>query len=153
MIIKFFFLLRKLLKSNNILIKLLKPFFLIPYKIINLIYGATVPINTVFHGTPILPHGFHGVFFSNKAVIGKNVTIYHQVTVGSIYTEGSKKIGAPIIGDNVFIGVGAKVLGGIKVGDNVKIGANSVVVSDVPDNCVVVGVPGVIIKKDGKYVG
>lgn len=47
---------------------------------------------------------------------------------------------------NVFIGAGACVLGGITVGDNVSIGANSVVLHDIPDNCVVVGIPGKIVK-------
>jgi serine O-acetyltransferase len=119
---------------------------MIPYKLINLVYGATIPVSTKFKGIPNLPHGLHGVFMSNKASVGRNVTIYHQVTIGSILTSGSKNQGAPCIGDNVFIGVGAKVLGGISVGKNVRIGANSVVVDDIPDNSVVVGVPGKIIK-------
>lgn len=49
--------------------------------------------------------------------------------------------GAPIIGNNVMIGVGSVILGPIRIGDNVKIGANSVVITDVPDNSVVCGVP------------
>jgi serine O-acetyltransferase len=121
-------------------------FLLIPYRLINLIYGSTIPTKTKFSGIPILPHGFHGVFISQNAVIGKNVTIFHQVTIGSIQTEGSKYLGSPTIGNDVIIGVGAKILGGIKIGNNVKIGANSVVVENIPDNAVVVGVPGKIIK-------
>jgi serine O-acetyltransferase len=57
-----------------------------------------------------------------------------------------------VIGDNVRIGAGAKVLGGITLGDNVSVGANAVVVKDVPPNCVVVGVPAYIVKRDGKRV-
>jgi len=119
---------------------------IVPYKFINLVYGSTIPLKTRFAGIPILPHGFHGVFISQNAVIGKNVTIFHQVTIGSIQTEDSKHPGSPTIGNNVIIGVGAKILGGITIGNNVKIGANSVVVKDIPDNAVVVGVPGKIIK-------
>lgn len=54
--------------------------------------------------------------------------------------------GTPVIGDNVKIGTGAKIIGGVTVGNNVFIGANAVVVKDVPDNCVVGGVPAKIIK-------
>lgn len=39
------------------------------------------------------------------------------------------------------------MLGEVKIGDNVKIGANAVVLKDIPDNCTVVGVPGIIVKQ------
>lgn len=147
MVIRLFFYLHSVLNKKNKLLEIFKFVFIIPYRLINLIYGATVPINAKFEGIPILPHGLHGVFISKDAIIGKNVTIYHQVTIGSIHTKGSKNIGSPIIGNDVFIGVGAKVLGGISIGDSVKIGANTVVVKSVPNNCVVVGVPGKIVKQ------
>jgi serine O-acetyltransferase len=51
---------------------------------------------------------------------------------------------APIMGNNVDIGTGAKVLGNIRIGNNVVIGANAVVLTDVPDNSVAVGVPATI---------
>ena len=53
---------------------------------------------------------------------------------------------APTIGNNVIIGAGAKIMGDVKIGNNVTIGANAVVTHDVPDNCVVGGVPAKIIK-------
>lgn len=49
----------------------------------------------------------------------------------------SKVMGAPTIGDNVYIGAGAKIIGNVHVGDNCRIGANAVVVKDVPDNTTV----------------
>ena len=55
-----------------------------------------------------------------------------------------------MIGDNVYIGVGAKVLGNIRIGNNVKIGANAVVIKDVPDNATVVGVPARVVKINNK---
>ena len=118
--------------------------FIVLYKTLNIIYGSTIPLAAQFNGIPILPHGLHGVFISKGAVIGKNVTIFHQVTIGSIDTE-SKFPGAPTIGNDVLIGAGAKILGGITVGNNVRIGANAVVIKSVPDNSTVVGVPGKII--------
>lgn len=78
---------------------------------------------------------------NGKAKIGKNITIYPGVTVGA------SKTGVPTIGDNVFLGLGSKVFGGIAIGNNVIVAPNAVVVKDVPDNCVVAGVPAKIIKK------
>lgn len=86
----------------------------------------------VFAEPPCLPHGLNGIIVSHNAVIGRNCTIFHQVTVG----EGSG--GAPVIGDNVLIGAGAKIIGGIRIGNNVRIGAGCVVVKDVPDGMTVV---------------
>lgn len=70
------------------------------------------------------------------AVIGDRCGIMHDVTIGTNMGEG-----APIIGDDVFIGAGAKVLGGIRIGNNVNIAANSLVISDIPDNSTAMGVP------------
>ena len=89
-----------------------------------------------------MPHGISGIYVSHNARIGKNATIYHQVTIG----EGNG--GAPVIGDNCLIGAGAKVIGGITVGDNVRIGANCVVCEDIPDNCTVVMEKARIILRD-----
>jgi serine O-acetyltransferase len=86
-----------------------------------------------FGSRPILPHGLNGIIINDKAVIGKNCTIFHQVTIG----EG-KNGGVPTIGDNCFIGAGAKIIGNVTVGNNVRIGANAVVVFDIPDNATVV---------------
>ncbi len=60
----------------------------------------------------------------------------------------SGKENVPVIGNDVYIATGAKILGDIKVGNNVIIGANAVVIKDVPDNCVVAGVPAKIIKQN-----
>lgn len=92
----------------------------------------------------------HGscVVIGETVTIGDNCIIYHGVTLGGtgkIIDVSSKR--HPDIGNNVLIGSGAKVLGAIKVGDNSKIGANAVVLTDVPKNSTVVGVPGKIIVK------
>ncbi|MCY1462204.1 Serine acetyltransferase [compost metagenome] len=52
----------------------------------------------------------------------------------------------PIIGDDCYIASGAKILGPITIGNNVVIGANAVVLKDIPDGCIVVGIPARIIK-------
>ena len=79
-----------------------------------------------------------------KAKIGRNCRIQQQVIIGHI--GGDKGGGIPTIGDNVYIGVGAKILGEVKIGNNVIIGANAVVINDLPDNAVAVGVPAKIVK-------
>ncbi len=83
-------------------------------------------------------------------IIGNDVVMYHQVTLGGISLERSKR--HPTIGDNVLIGMGAKVLGNITVGDGARIGANAVVTRDVPPNTSVVGVPGRILVQDGQHI-
>jgi serine O-acetyltransferase len=96
--------------------------------------------------------GFHishfgGIYINPATTIGKNFTINHSVSIGS--TNRGKNIGCPIFGDNVYIGPGAKIFGNIIVGNNVAIGANCVVTKNIPDNAVVVGVPGNIISYNG----
>jgi serine O-acetyltransferase len=103
--------------------------------------------DSIFKSKPIFPHGYHGVFISRLAKIGKNCVIFHQVTIGSDTLKGST-IGAPEIGDNVYIGAGAKIIGNIKIGNNCRIGANCVVTEDVESNSVVVLPKARIIKKD-----
>ena len=96
-----------------------------------------------------IDHGM-GVVIGETTEIGDNCTIYQNVTLGGTGHEKGKR--HPTLGDNVTIGAGAKVLGPFKVGDNSKVGAGSVVVSEVPENCTVVGVPAKIVKRDGKSV-
>ena len=92
-----------------------------------------------------IDHG-HGVIIGETTIIGDNVTLYQGVTLGGTGKEQGKR--HPTIGNNVMISAGAKVLGSFTVGENSKIGAGSVVLSEVPPNCTVVGVPGRIVKRD-----
>ena len=84
---------------------------------------------------------FGGIVLHGGAKFGDNRRIRNGVVVGISHVGDS---GAPIIGDNVDIGAGAKVLGPIRIGNNVLIGANAVVIHDIPDNCIAVGVPAVV---------
>ena len=95
-----------------------------------------------------IDHGM-GVVIGETAVIRDSVTLFQGVTLGGTGKEKGKR--HPTIGDNVVVGAGAKVLGAFTVGENVQIGANAVVVREVPPNSVVVGVPGRIIRQQGRH--
>ncbi len=86
-----------------------------------------------------IDHG-SGVVIGETTIIGNNVTIYHGVTLGGTSLDKVKR--HPTVMDNVMIGSGAKILGNITIGSNTKIGANAVVTKDIPNDSVVVGVPG-----------
>ncbi len=86
-----------------------------------------------------------GVVIGETAIVGNNVIIYQQVTLGGVSLSKGKR--HPTIEDGVTIGAGAKVLGNITIGKDAKIGANSVVIKDVPSECTAVGVPAHITKR------
>lgn len=109
------------------------------------------PLDTVeIHGK--IGEGFR--IYHNYSVIhpysaGKNFTVGHGVTVGKGKPmAGQPEIVDPVIGDNVHIYSNATVFGGIRIGNNVEIGAGAVVNKDIPDNCVVVGNPCRVIRKN-----
>lgn len=83
-------------------------------------------------GTIIIGHG---------ARIGKYASIHQEVTIGG----GGKGGVFPVLGDNAYLGAGCKIIGPVKIGNNVVVGANSVVVTDIPDDAVVVGIPGKVL--------
>ena len=91
-----------------------------------------------------IDHGM-GVVIGETSEIGRDVTLYHGVTLGGVSTEKGKR--HPTIGDRVVIGAGAKVLGAITIGDGTRIGANAVVVKSIPPNSVAVGVPAHAVRK------
>jgi serine O-acetyltransferase len=91
-----------------------------------------------------IDHGM-GVVIGETTEIGRDVTLYHGVTLGGTSLEKGKR--HPTIGDRVVIGAGAKVLGAITIGEDSRIGANAVAVKSVPPNSVVVGVPGQVVRR------
>ena len=90
-----------------------------------------------------IDHGV-GVVIGETTIIGDDVLIYQQVTLGGVSTSKGKR--HPTIGNNVVVGAGAKVLGNINIGDNAKIGANSVVVNHVPAGATAVGIPARVLR-------
>ena len=90
---------------------------------------------------------FGGIVVNHGAVIGDNCNIQQGVTLGK--ANRGARAGAPIIGNNVFIGAGAKIIGRIHVGDGAAIGANAVVTHDVPAGAAVAGVPARVVSDQG----
>jgi serine O-acetyltransferase len=122
---------------------LLRKFFSLIYrvlfKLIQIITGIELPCEAVVGRNFVIDH-FGGIIISGYAKFGDDCRIRNGVVVGLRRVEEKA---APVIGNNVDIGAGAKLLGPIRIGNNVIIGANSVVLSDVPDNSVAVGIPAV----------
>lgn len=95
-------------------------------------------------------HGM-GVVIGETAVLGDDVTLYHDVTLGGVSpSEDSNNQRAikrhPTLQDGVIVGSGAQVLGDIVLGRSVRVGANSVVLKDIPDGATVVGIPAKVVK-------
>ncbi|GAA1737713.1 serine O-acetyltransferase EpsC [Luedemannella helvata] len=80
-----------------------------------------------------IDHGA-GVVIGETAVVGDDVTMYHQVTLGGRgwWRDGKGSRRHPSVGDRVVLGVGATVLGPVRIGDDARVGAHALVLSDVP---------------------
>lgn len=104
----------------------------------------------------VIDHGM-GVVIGETTIIGDDCFLYQGVTLGAgaearqgEETRGCKR--HPTLRNEVVVGSGAEIQGDIVVGNNVRVASGSIVLKDVPDNSIVVGVPGRIIYKDGKRV-
>lgn len=107
-----------------------------------MVYNSSIPFQCKIGKGSRFGYGGIGVVIHKRAILGKNCLIGTNITIGG----KSPHFEVPIIGDDVYIATGAKILGPITIGNNVTIGANAVVIKDVPDNAVVVGIPAKVIK-------
>lgn len=122
--------------------KIFSFFYKIAYKFVQIITGIELPCEAEVGDNFIIDH-FGGIVISGYAKFGHNCRIRNGVVVGL------KNVNTPIaphIGNDVDIGAGAKVLGAIKIGNRVTIGANAVVLQDIPDDSIAVGIPAIIKK-------
>jgi len=115
------------------------------------LFGIEVPPRVYIGPGLVLMHTQGTVL--GAATIGANVTLYHQVTLGAVnmdfaYTPTLR----PVVGDGVVIGVGAKVLGGLTLGHGCVVGANAVVLNNVPNGYVAIGVPARNLLPKGERV-
>ena len=110
------------------------------YKMVQIVTGIELPCEVPIGKNFCIEHS-GGIVVSGFARFGDNCRIRNGVVIGLSRVSDP---GAPVYGNNVDVGSGAKVLGHIRIGNNVCIGANAVVLQDVPDNCIAVGVPATI---------
>ena len=93
----------------------------------------TISFTTKIGAGMLLSHPYATIL--NAESIGENFSCIHCTTLGA------KSNGRPVIGDNVSLGASVTIVGHVRIGNNVTIGAGSVVVKDIPDNCIAVGNP------------
>ena len=93
-------------------------------------------------GGCLVHHPYSTVLHAEK--IGDNFSCAHCTTLGM--GNGGK----PVVGDNVSLGANVIIIGNVHIGNNVTIGAGSVVVKDIPDDCIAVGNPARVIKIKNK---
>ncbi len=124
------------------------------HRISNLLYRLKIPIlprfianiSKILTGIEIHPavkigknlfidHG-HGVVIGETSIIGDNVTIYQNVTLGGWAIKEGKR--HPTLGNNVVIGAGAKIMGNIRINSNSKVGVGAIVVNDLAEGKVMV---------------
>jgi len=106
----------------------------------------SIGINAVIGGGLKFVHPYN--ICIGDATIGENCTIYQGVTIGANYKNDSDGRLDPVIGNNVRISPGSMILGPLTIGSNVLIGANSVVLNNIEDDVVIVGIPAKVV---GKY--
>jgi putative colanic acid biosynthesis acetyltransferase WcaB len=116
--------------------------YLIFYKVfVEWFMGIDIPCTTSIGPGLQIYHG-HALVVNGQAVIGRNCVLRQCTTIGNAIKGGE----CPTIGDNVNIGANVCIIGSVKIGNNVIIGAGSIVIKDIPDNCVVAGNPSRIIR-------
>ena len=114
------------------------------YLFMRFVFTTSVPCTVKVGRNTSFNNWGMGVVIHRRVEIGENCEISQHVTVGG--RGGHYEV--PVIGDDVFIGVGAKILGPIKVGAGAVIGAGAVVLHDVPPHSIAVGVPARVIKEN-----
>jgi serine O-acetyltransferase len=110
------------------------------FKLVQIVTGIELPCEVPIGPGFVIEHS-GGIVVSGFARFGARCRIRNGVVVGLSRVDDPI---APQIGDDVDIGTGAKLLGRIRIGNRVAIGANAVVITDVPDDSIAVGVPAVI---------
>lgn len=118
---------------------------IIIYKIYCRIYCVEIPLTTKIGRGLYIGHPY-AITINGDAVIGNNCNLSKGVTIGG--ENRGRRLGAPIIGNKVWIGVNATIVGKVKIGDDVLIAPNSYVNRDIPSHSVVYGNPCIIKHRD-----
>lgn len=128
------------------------PFMLTYRLVVEWFLGIELPAKTIVGPGLIIYHG-QGLVVRDTSIIGCDVTLRHNVTIGIKVKRDGSESAAPELGDGVEVGAGALIIGPVKVGNHVVIGAGAVVVDDVPDSATVVGNPAREVRNSTARVG
>ncbi len=123
------------------------PLALFMHRRLTVKYGIQIPRTTKIGFGFYIGHGV-GVVINGGTTIGNNVNISQFLSIGT-----NKRTPA-IIGDNVYIGPNVCIVEDVRIGNSATIGAGAVVVKNIPDNAVAVGVPAKVISysSNGEYI-
>lgn len=94
-----------------------------------------------------IDHGA-GLVIGETAVVEEGVMLYHGVTIGGTGKDTGKR--HPTVRKGALVSAHSQVIGPVEIGENAKVGAGAVVVSDVPADVTVVGVPAKVVRVHGK---
>ncbi len=126
---------------------ILRPLYLLGKRLIELYCDISVSPRAKI-GRGLYIENF-GSIYVGPSIIGDNCSLCQEVTIGNLADTDTNDI--PVLGDRVFVGAGAKVVEAVSVGNDVAIGANAVVISDLEDCAVAVGVPAKTISYKGSF--
>ncbi|HXI00420.1 MAG TPA: hypothetical protein VNI52_09120 [Sphingobacteriaceae bacterium] len=133
------------LLSRHLIVKILFFWYLVLYHImVEWILGIEIPRKMQAGKGLIIYHG-QSLVINQDVQIGENCTLRNSTTIGHKLLADGSLSPCPIIGNHVDIGANVCIIGAITIGDHVKIGAGSVVVKDVPSNCIVAGNPARVL--------
>ncbi len=144
-LIMFCFRLATLATRHKLIFLLFIPYLLLYRLVIEWILCVELPYKVKVGPNLKLYHA-QALIINRGVEIGANCTIRHSTTIGNKTNLDGTDTDCPKIGSNVEIGAHVCIIGDVKIGNNVKIGAGSIVVKDLPDNCIAVGNPAKIIK-------
>lgn len=136
--------------ASNILSRV---FWSVLLKLCSFKYGIQIPAQTrIGRGFRIVHFGT--IVINPGAVIGDNFNIHQGCLIG---ISSGRRNGTPTIGNNVCMQPNSLIVGGgVRIGDNVLVAPGAFVNFDVPDNSIVIGNPGEIIKRESsptaKYI-
>ena len=106
-----------------------------------------IPPGATIASGVFIDHGA-GLVIGETAIVEKGVMLYHGVTLGGTGKDVGKR--HPTVREGALVSAHAQVIGPIEIGAKAKVGAGAVVVSDVPSDVTVVGVPAKIVRVHGK---